>query len=655
MTESQPHAHDEHDHDFGLACVECAGDVGETPGIKPWYQEPRVILLAVSTVLTAFGLLMSVLDAPAIVTRLTFGYAIVAGAIYPARAAWASLKQISLTINSLLIVATAGALILGLWEEAATLVVVFSLGGVLETFAVDRARSSLKQLVDLVPREAHVVRDGIESLVPVDQIAIGEFAHIRPGERVPLDGVVAAGVSSVDQAPITGESIPVFKKPGDKVFAGSINQKGSLEIKVSSLSKDTTLAKVIHSVEQHQARKSIYQRFGERFGRLYTPAMFAVALLVMLAPPLVSGASYADWFYRGLIVLVVSCSCGIALSVPVAVVSAIANAARHGVLFKGGAYLEILQGAQILVFDKTGTLTYGDPVVTDTLSFHDLSEERLIQLAASIEKNSEHPVAGAIIAAADERQIPIIVPEDFRAIPGLGARAIIDGKTYHAGNKKLIEAHSISLESAAKDLPALEEAGKTLVFITEEEALIGIIAIADTVRESAANTIRELKAAGIRRTFMLTGDNEATARAIAESVGVDEFRAGLLPDDKADIVVELEKKYGRAVMVGDGVNDAPALAAASVGIAMGAAGSDIAVETGDVALMSDDLSKLPFVLKLSRRSVGIMRFNIAAALGIVAVLVTLALLGRVDLVPGLVINEVGAFMIILNSLRLLRG
>lgn len=653
MAESQPHPHKEHDQDFGLTCEECAGDIGESPGIRPWYKEPRVVLLAISTVLTLFGVSVSLLSSPVFLTRMVLGLAIIIGAVYPARAAWDSLKKITLTINTLLIVATAGALILNLWEEAATLVVVFSLGGVLETFAVERARSSLKQLVDLAPREAHVVRDGVELLVPVEHIAVGEFAHIRPGERVPLDGEISAGVSSVDQSPITGESIPVFKKPGDQIFAGSINLNGSLEIKVSSLSKDTTLSKVIHSVEEHQAKKSVYQRFGERFGRLYTPVMFLVALMVMFAPPLAAGASFKEWFYRGLIVLVVSCSCGIALSVPVAVVSAIANAARQGVLFKGGAYIEILDGAQILVFDKTGTLTYGEPLVTDIHSFHGVPRKRLLQLASSIEKNSEHPVAGAIIAAAQEEQIPAVAPDDFRSIPGLGARAVIEGKTYHAGNRKLIESHLISLDQAAGILPTLEDAGKTLVFITENESLIGIIAIADTVRESAVKTVRELKEAGIRRVFMLTGDNEATARAIANSVGIDEFRASLLPDDKADIVAELKKTRGRVIMVGDGINDAPALAAADVGIAMGAAGSDIAVETGDVALMTDDLSKLPYVLKLSRRAASIMRFNIAAALAIVAVLVLLALLGRVNLVPGLLINELGAFIIILNSLRLL--
>lgn len=642
----------EHDHDFGISCTDCAGDIGEAPGIRPWYREPRVIFLVASATVTAIGLILAWLI-PGVVPKTILAVAILLGTVYPARAAWDSLLKKTLTINTLLIAATAGALALNLWEEAATLVVVFSLGGVLETYAVERARTSLKQLVDLTPREAHVIRNGVETLAPVEDISVGEFVHIRPGERVPLDGLVAAGVSSIDQAPITGESIPVFKKPGDPVFAGSINQKGSLEIKVSSLSKDTTLAKVIQSVEEHQARKSSYQRFGERFGQLYTPAMFLVALAVMFLPPLVSGAPFKEWLYRGLVVLVVSCSCGIALSVPVAVVSAIANAARHGVLFKGGSYLELLSGVRNIVFDKTGTLTYGEPVVTEIFTFQSVPEKRLLALAAAIESRSEHPVAGAIMAAAGERQIEPSPSEDWRSVPGLGARAVIGGKTYHAGNRKLIEAHNISLEPAAAALSHIGDTGRTLVFITEDDVLIGLIAVADTVRESVAGTILELKRKGIDRVVMLTGDNEATAKNIALEAGLDDYRAGLLPDDKAGIIVKLAREFGPVAMVGDGVNDAPALAAATVGIAMGAAGSDIAVETGDIALMSDELNRLPFILELSRRAVAIMRFNIGTALLVVVVLVTLALFGRIDLVPGLLINEIAAFFIILNSLRLL--
>jgi len=642
----------EHEHDFGISCDDCIGEAAEAPGIKPWYREPRVVFLIAAAVVTAIGLTLDWL-LPGVFAKAVLGLAIILGVVYPARAAWDSLLKKTLTINTLLIAATTGALALDLWEEAATLVVVFSLGGVLETYAVERARTSLKQLVDLTPREAHVIRGGVETLVAVEDIGVGEFVHVRPGERVPLDGRVAAGVSSVDQAPITGESIPVFKKPGDAVFAGSINQKGSLEIEVSSLSKDTTLAKVIQSVEEHQAHKSTYQRFGERFGRIYTPAMFVVALSVMTLPPLLTGAPFTDWLYRGLVVLVVSCSCGIALSVPVAVVSAIASAARRGVLFKGGAYLELLSGVKNIVFDKTGTLTYGEPIVTEIIPFQSIPEKRLLALAGAIESRSEHPVAGAIMAAAKERSVEPAPSTNWRSIPGLGARAVIDGKTYHAGNQKLIEAHNISLSPAESALKRLDEAGQTLVFVTEGDDLIGLIAVADTVRESAAATMRDLKAAGINRVMMLTGDNEATAKHIALEVGLDDYRAGLLPDDKAGIIVNLISEFGPVAMVGDGVNDAPALAASTVGIAMGAAGSDIAVETGDVALMSDDLSRLPFILNLSRRTVSIIRFNIGAALAVVAVLVSLALLGRIDLVPGLLINEIAAFFIILNSLRLL--
>ncbi len=648
-------ADDKHtEPELDLICTECDDDVGEQLVFRSWYKEPRVVLLAAATILTVAGFLFSLTGLTKIIINFIFGTAIVTGVIYPARAAWASIKKITLTINTLLLAATAGALLLNLWEEAAVLVIVFSLGGVLETFAVDRARNSLKTLVGLVPREAHVVRDGVESMVPVEDIAIGEFIHIRPGERVSLDGEVAAGVSNIDQSTITGESIPVFKKPGDPVFAGTINQKGALEVRVTRLSVDTTLAKIIQSVEEHQDKKSTYQRFGERFGQVYTPSMFALALAVMFIPPVLFNSPFHEWFYRGLVVLVVSCSCGIALSVPVAIVSTIANAARHGVLFKGGIYIELLSGVKAVIFDKTGTLTYGEPVVTDVVPLRRLNEKQLLQIAAGIERRSEHPLADAIVKAARVLNLDELEPTEFRAIPGLGARAVIGGQVYHIGNRKLIEAHGISFEPALARFSALEQQGKTLVCLSENDNLIGLIAVADTARESAGVVVRDLKKVGLKHIVMLTGDNEATAGAIATAAGINDYRASLLPTDKADIVMEIEKQYGRAAMVGDGVNDAPALATASVGIAMGAAGSDIAVETSDVALMSDDLRNLPYIFALAKRCAATIRFNIAASLTLVVSLVTLALLGRVDLVPGLLVNELGAFIIILNGLRLLR-
>jgi len=649
---SNPHD-DQHDHDFGLACDDCAGPSVEELAAPAWYRQSKTVLLALAAGLAALGFAVGVF-ASGWPTKTIFAAAVLCGGYYPALAAWDSLKKFTLTINTLLVAATAGALLLNLWGEAATLVVVFSLGGVLESFAVDRARSSLRDLVELTPPTARVVRQGVEHVVPVAGVKPGEFILLKPGDHIPLDGLVLAGLSTVDQATITGESIPAFKKPGDTVYAGTVNLNGSLEVKVTARSRDTTLARIIHAVEEHQARKSSYQRFSERFGALYTPALFAVALAVMLVPPLLLGGPWRDWFYRGLVVLVVSCSCGIALSVPVAIVAAIAHAARLGVLIKGGVYLEILGRVKTVVFDKTGTLTYGDPAVVDILTFSGFSEDKLLELAAVVERKSGHPLAGAVIAAAEERHLTKRRVLDFRALPGLGAYGRIGKHAYHVGNLKLIEAHGIVTAEAALGAAALEREGKSLVYVTDDDHLIGLIAVADTVRETAAAALVDLRKLGLKRLVMLTGDNAATAAAIAGQVGINEYRANLLPDAKASAVLALEQDHGPAAMIGDGINDAPALAAASIGIAMGAAGSGIAVETGDIVLMADDLNKLAFVVRLSRRTRRVIAFNISAALTIVVILVTLALLGRIQLVPGLFINEIGAFLIILNGVRLLR-
>lgn len=642
------------DHDFGLTCDDCGGDHDHDVREQSWYRQPRNILLAAAAVLGLIGFASKIAGAPDLVYKAIFLAGVLAGGYYPALAALESLKTATLSINTLLVAAAAGAIYLNLWEEAATLVVVFSLGGVLETYAVDKARGSLEGLFELTPREALVIREGIENTVPVETVKPGEYILVKPGDRVPLDGTVAAGVSTVDQSPITGESIPAFKKPGDRVFAGTINQNGSLEVEVTSISKESTLARVIHSVEEHQAKKSGYQRFSDRFGRIYTPSLFAVAIGVMAIPPLFLNQPFGNWFYRGLVVLVVSCSCGIVLSVPVAVVSAIANAAKHGILIKGGAYIEKMGMTKCVVFDKTGTLTYGEPAVTDIYAHAGYSDYRVLEFAAAVERKSGHPLAAAIVNEAKSRDLAELKTKHFRSMPGLGAYAVIGKNEYHTGSRRLFEAHGINLtpdeEAAAK---RLESEGKSLVFVSENDRLAGVIAVADTVRESAGAVIAELKSMGITCVTMLTGDNNSTAKAIAGEIGIDNYKASLLPDHKAEVIIEMERERGTTIMVGDGINDAPALAAASVGVAMGAAGSGIAVETGDISLMADDLAKLTYAIRLSRRTIGLIKFNIAAALAIVATLVILALAGKIDLVPGLFINEMAAFLIILNSLRLL--
>lgn len=619
---------------------------------KPWWRERRNVLLFASGILTLIGFTLGWLEMPHWADRAAFGAAIVIGGYYPARIGLAGLRTLRLNIYTLLIVAALGAIALDLWHEAALLVVIFSLSSVLETYAVDKARGSLKALMALVPKEALVRRNGEESVLPVEEVQVGDIIIVRPGEKLPLDGVVIAGSSSVDQAPVTGESIPVSKGEGNDVFAATINQRGSLEARVTKLSQDTTLAKVIHSVEEAEAKKSGYQRFAETFGRRYTTAMFGLALVTALLP-MAFGQPFAPWFYRGLVVLVVSCSCGLVLSVPVSVVAAITNAARKGILIKGGAYLEAAAGLKAIIFDKTGTLTIGRPRVTDVVVLNSTNGE-LLSLAAAIESRSEHPLAEAIMRKTKEEGLPVPEVAEFESLTGLGARARVNGNLYHIGSQRLFQKLSVPLVEAEKELIRLENEGKTAILLGSGKEVLGIIAVADQLRSEAAEAVKGLRKAGMRHVAMLTGDNEGTARAIAEQAGVDEYRAQLLPDDKVEAVNQFKLKYGKVAMVGDGVNDAPAMATADVGIAMGAAGTDVAMETGDLALMSDDLSKIPYALQLSKRSVVNIKQNIAAALVIVAFLVPAALSGLIDLVPGLLINEASMLVVIANALRLLR-
>ncbi len=643
--------HEDHSHDI-IECAECEGDVEKVKKQAPMYRQSRVILLATSGFFTILGALLGLLRIPSQVTHAVFGIAIITGGFYPAKLGFEALRKFTLNINTLLVTATIGAVILNLWEEAGVLVFVFSLGSILETYAVDKARNSIGALVELIPKHAMVIRSDKESLVDVEDVEIDDVILIRPGEKIPLDGYVISGSSNVDQAAITGEPIPVYKKESDTVYAGTINQRGTMEVRVTSPAADTTLARIIHSIEEHQSKKSSYQRFGERFGRSYTPVMFLIALAVGILPVVFGAGDAKSWFYRALVVLVVSCSCGIALSVPVAVVAAISHAARHGVLFKGGSYLEIGRKVHTLVFDKTRTLTTGRPQVTDILPLSGHSSESVLSLAASIETRSEHPLAESIVKKAKEEGVPFMRPSEFYVVPGMGARATLDGTVYHIGNERLFKAHDFTFDDMRPEITRLENDGKTLVFLAAGNRLAGIIAISDQLRPEAREMITSLKKMGLK-VVMLTGDHPQTARVMAEAAGIDDFKAMLLPEDKVSEVEKMSSENSLVAMVGDGINDAPAMAAAGLGIAMGA-GTDVAIETGDVALMTDDLSRVPFIFKLCRRTVDTIRFNITVSLIIVAILVPAALVGKIDLVPGLLLNEAGAVLVILNGLRLLR-
>lgn len=579
--------------------------------------------------------------------------AVVVGVYYPARKALIALLNLTPTIHLLMIIGSGGAMVLGMWQESALLIFVYSLGDVLESYAVDKARGAIRSLIALMPKEALVRTDGREVVLAIENVRVGDFVIIRPGERIPVDGTVAEGSSYVDEAAVTGESLPVHKTFGKPVFAGTINQNGSLEVEVDKPASETMLSKIIMSVEEAQAKRTSYQTFSDAFAKYYTPAMFALGVVVATVPPLFFGADWHAFILRGLVVFVVSCSCGLALSVPTAVVSAMANAARNGTVFKGGAYLEAIDKVKAIAFDKTGTLTIGRPEVTDAHAFGDVSREQLLRIAGAIESRSGHPLAAAVARKARETTAPEAVVEDFREVAGSGVTASVEGRRYVVGNPRFQCESGVPMTEAEEVVAELEDSAKTVVAVSRDGRLVGLLGIADTVRPGVGDVVARLKESGVT-TIMLTGDNERSACAIAAELGIDEYHAALLPTDKVGLVRTLREKYGSVAMVGDGINDAPAMAASNVGIAMGAAGSDIAVEAGDVVLMSDDLSKIAYLRELSARAVRTIRQNIWISLINVAFMVSAALAGYLGLVTGLLLNEGSALFVIFNAVLLLK-
>ncbi|MCE5296349.1 MAG: cation-translocating P-type ATPase [Euryarchaeota archaeon] len=619
-----------------------------------WWRDRQQLALYSSGAMTLFSFTLMFLGAQDIITNFFFGIAVLVGVYYPARKAIIALLNLVATIHLLMLIGATGAVLLGMWYEAAILIFVYSLGDVLESYAVDKARGAIRSLVELVPKKALVRKDGSEIMMSTEEIVVGDIVIVRPGERIPVDGTVFQGSSYVDQSAVTGEPVPVGKNVGDEVFAGTINQNGSLEVRVDKLASETMLSKIICSVEEAQSSRTSYQRFSDNFARFYTPAMFILGVLIAVVPPLFFGGDWQTFILRGLVVFVVSCSCGLALSVPVAVVAAMANAARNGTVYKGGAYLEVVDKVKVIAFDKTGTLTIGRPEVTDVKAFDGSSENDLLGLAGSIESRSSHPLAAAIVRRSKEGDAYSGRPtEDFQEIAGLGVSAIINGERYLIGNQRQLNGNGISTSQYQGVIESLEDQGKTVVLIGSGSNLVGLIAIADNVRPGAKEALQRLKQDGLR-TVMLTGDNERSARAIAIEVGVDEYHSQLLPIDKVNVVISLKERYGAVAMVGDGINDAPAMAASDVGIAMGAVGTDIAIEAGDVVLMSDDLSKLNYLRELSSKAVTIIRQNIWFSLINIAFMVGAALLGYLGLVSGLLLNEASAVFVILNALRLLK-
>jgi Zn2+/Cd2+-exporting ATPase len=616
---------------------------------RRWWSQPRLLVLAAAAMLLACGLVLDKMLSLDAWARALYLATLLVGGLYPLRSAIDALRARRLTISTLLIVATAGAAALGVYEEAALLIVVFSVGGILEEFVANRARGSIRALMALAPPLAQRRRrDGSLETVPVEELTPDEVIVVRPGERLPTDGIVIGGSSAVDQSPITGESMPVGVGSGSQIFGGSINGTGALNVRVSEEYADTMLARIIRQVAEAQAHKGRAQRFADRFAAVYTPAIFALALLVGIAPPLLGGNMH-EWIYRALVVLVVSCSCGLVMSVPAAVIAAVSRAARDGILIKGGVHLETLGRVSAVAFDKTGTLTKGRPRLTDAISVNGVSEEKLLRLAAAVEAASEHPLGEAIVGAARERGLPVAPGPDVRAFPGVGVGALVEGRRLFVG-----KLNGTPVNELQSTITGLERQGRTAVVVAEREHPLGVLGVADELREESEAIVAELHLLGIRRILMLSGDNERVAAATASAVGIDDWRASLLPDDKTTAIESLRAEHGAIAMVGDGVNDAPALATADLGIAMGAAGTDVALETADVALMADDLRKLPEAIRLARRSLRTIRQNIGLSLATVVLLLAAALSGRLSLTSGLLLNEGTALLIIANGLRLLR-
>jgi len=567
---------------------------------------------------------------------------------------WIALKNLNLNINALMAIAVTGAVLIGQWPEAAMVMVLFTLAEMIEAMSLDRARNAIRGLMEMTPDKANVLQaDGTWKELEAATITIDMIARVAPGERIPLDGELTKGQSAVNQAPITGESIPVAKAIGDKVFAGTINETGSFEYRITAVQTDSTLSRIIRAVEDAQGSRAPTQRFVDSFAKIYTPIVFIVALGIAVLPPLLFGLAWMPWIYKALVLLVIACPCALVVSTPVTVVSGLAAAAKAGILIKGGVYLEEGRKLKSLALDKTGTITQGKPVVTDIVSLSG-EQSQAMRLAATLADRSDHPVSAAL-SNHFKLQSTLVLEDvtDFEAITGRGVKGRIGNQWYYLGNHRLVEELGICNGATEVALNKLEAEGKTSVIISNETTPLAVIAVADTVRESSRQAIVELHALGIR-TLMLTGDNDLTAKAIAKSVGIDDARGNLLPEDKLSVINEELSKYGTVGMVGDGINDAPALAKSSIGFAMGAAGTDTALETADVALMDDDLRKIPHFIRLSIKAAGILKQNIIIALSIKAVFLVLAFMGVATLWMAVFADMGASLIVVFNGLRLLR-
>ncbi len=643
-----------------LAAAQEAVDAerGRAPAVLPrWLQERWTLLLVGLCGLflligwvgeTAFGL-------PANIALIFYLLAYLCGGYDIATHALPSLLRGKFDTDVLMLAAAAGAAVLGNWAEGTFLLFLFSLGHAGEQYALDRARQAVNALGQLMPRTARVRRGNRIQEEPIERLRLQDVVIVRPGDRIPVDGVVRLGESSVDQSPITGESVPVLKRPTDEVYAGTINQEAALEVGVTRLSKDTTLSRVMQMVAEAQSQQSPTQQFTQRFTARFVPAVLVLVVLVAIVPPLFGWLSFSESFYRAMLLLVAASPCALAIGAPAAVLAGIAQAARNGVLIKGGVHLENLGALQVMAFDKTGTLTEGRFKVTDIVTLDGVEENELLRITGAVEQHSSHPLAQAVTRAAQARSL--ILPQAGRLenLPGRGVRSIVDGQPVLVGTLRLFEEEDGRPLDAAviRAVESLEAGGKTTMAVSRNGSFLGVLALADVARPQVSQILKRLQALGVKKLVMLTGDNQAVARQIAQQVGVTDVEAGLLPEQKLETIQRLQREHGAVAMIGDGVNDAPALAAATVGIAMGGAGTAVALETADVALMADDLGKLPFAVGLSRASRSIIQQNLALSLGVMLLLVAASVIGLIQLGWAVVLHEGSTILVVLNALRLL--
>ncbi len=637
-----------------MGCPSCAA-VAAGEAMPPPWRNPQVVTSAISGLLLVIGFVGGKLGLASLPETGLYILAVFIGGWYFGREALHELiREREIGIELLMSIAAIVAGLMGQWAEAAMLVFLYSISEAAEGYTEERTRHAIRALMDLAPKTALVVRDGKEIRIPAEALQVGDIFIVHPGEAVATDGEIIEGHSSLNEAPVTGESVPVEKGPGDTAFAATLNGEGALTVRVTKTTADNTLARIIQLVEEAQASKGRSQRFIERFGRRYSPAVLAIGILLALVPGLL-GLDWEEWLTRATVFIVAAAPCALVISIPITLVAAIGTAGRKGILVKGGVHLENLARVRVVALDKTGTLTLGQPKVTEIVSLNGHGEADVLGIAAALEARSQHPLAQAVLDRATETGIETSPAEEFQSLTGAGATGQIRGEPFFIGSPAWFVERGVDLTDVNAVIESLQETGNTVVAVGDGQSLLGLIAIADPLRPEAAEAIKGLKRAGIHKVIMLTGDNPRTAQAIAAQAGIDEVFAELKPEDKTRKVEALDQQYGRVAMVGDGVNDAPALAAAHVGIAMGAAGTDVALETADVALMADDLTRLPYLVRFSRRNWSVIRQNLALSTVVIGGLIIGAVSGVFTLPMAVLAHEISEFVVIASGLRMLKA